>query len=412
MSKFDVVGQDSDHASKAPSAANEWINCPGSINKGKGIEQGCAPEAMLGTAAHSLASVCLNESVEPDIYDGEVMMVQDGKWVDTFKVDDNMHLAVSEYTEFCASLEEPGCSVGIEERVDLTWLHPELHGTLDFECFNRKKKILDVVDYKHGEGVSVSPELNYQLMIYAIGCISMLKNRGLIKQQAAKEIEVIRLNIVQPRDRNNPQSVRTWAISYMDLEQWMFNILTPAVHRTDDPLAPLLAGPWCTWCNASAICEARIGRGEELLGTTLANPTMPVLNTIHPERLGRLLQFLEELGGWRKKVDAYALNMLERGQIIPGYKLVKRRSNRKWIDDVEPSLVKIFGTEAYEQKTITITKAEAMLKKKKQNLGVLKPLTIKPDTGNTIANQASVNKEVAVKPMYLNFIEDSDMFAE
>jgi hypothetical protein len=412
MGKLDVLSKGEEaHAGLPPSSSKEWINCGGSIRMSEGVEPERMPEAMLGTAAHSVGSQCLAEDEQPKIYKGESIMVQDGKFVDTYTVDGDMIEAVTVYTEFCNGLLTSLCELGIEQKVDLTWLHPKLWGTLDFYSYNPEIKILDVVDYKHGENVSVDVELNYQTMIYAIGAISLLREVGVIEQQAHKQIETIRLNIVQPRDRNNPEQIRTWSMSYAALETWMFHVLTPAAHRTDDPAAPLCAGPWCTWCKGSAKCPARAERMEGIMGTNINNPNLPAVSEVPPEKIARMLAFLTELGGYRKRVDAYALNMLERGIPIPGYKLVKRRSNRKWkpIQKVEKVLTMAFGQDAYNTSLVSIPEAERMAKDRKIQMN-LTDLVDKPDTGNTVAPVSSKSKEVKAVPMYLNFIEDSPMF--
>jgi hypothetical protein len=52
---------DKKHALLSPSSAEKWLNCPGSLVMEKGLKQQESKYAMVGTCAHELAELTLND---------------------------------------------------------------------------------------------------------------------------------------------------------------------------------------------------------------------------------------------------------------------------------------------------------------------------------------------------------------
>lgn len=109
------------------------------------------------------------------------------------------------------------------------------------------------------------------------------------------------------------------------------------------------------------------------------------------EEIEKLLPCLDELIGWAKQVQEFALNQALQGEKYGGFKVVAGRSVRKFEDEdkVADTLIGEGYEESmiFERKLATITKLEALVGKKKfaTLLGglVVKPLgrpTLVPDS--------------------------------
>ena len=109
------------------------------------------------------------------------------------------------------------------------------------------------------------------------------------------------------------------------------------------------------------------------------------------EEIEKLLPCLDELIGWAKQVQEFALNQALQGKKYEGFKVVVGRSVRKFEDEdkVADTLIGEGYEEPmiFERKLATITKLEALVGKKKfaKLLGglVVKPLgkpTLVPDS--------------------------------
>ena len=99
------------------------------------------------------------------------------------------------------------------------------------------------------------------------------------------------------------------------------------------------------------------------------------------------MEVSDQLSAWAKSVSAYAQSELERGKEIPGYKLVARRSLRKWASEgaAIEHLKKVLGEEAYTIKVISPAQAEKKLKKLNNidEKEYIASYVIKPDGGVT-----------------------------
>jgi len=116
-------------------------------------------------------------------------------------------------------------------------------------------------------------------------------------------------------------------------------------------------------------------------------PPKPELLT--QEQLLRVLEMQDLISSWLKDVAAHAQKLLESGESLPGWKLVQKKSNRKWKDEKEAitqllKWEKVLGI--FEKALKSPAKIEKALKTKGlQDQIDLAALVEKPDTGLTIA---------------------------
>lgn len=111
---------------------------------------------------------------------------------------DEMDEMTDLYVEYCLQLIEKSketCSdlqILIEQKLDFSDYVPEGFGTGDLVVVGTGT--LHVVDLKYGRGVVVSAEKNPQMMLYALGALSLF--------DMLYDIEKVSMAIVQPRVDN------------------------------------------------------------------------------------------------------------------------------------------------------------------------------------------------------------------
>lgn len=340
----------STHARRSPSSASRWMNCPGSIRAIDALP----PEerdrkshyAEEGTAAHRVAEECLRRGIPAEELLGYRVGISDELGAELYKRDGDvreheyevsieMVEAVNVYLEDIRRAKEelPFGEVVIEARVRAFDDLEEPHGTLDFSIYDPVDGLLIVNDYKHGAGVKVNVENNTQALTYAA---------GRIREIGVQNIREVELRITQPRAPGE-HGVKSWKVSAADVMKWRDEVLRPAVLATDAPDAPLVPGDHCRFCPAAPTCIAlrrkvieETQHDFDVLPATTAADAQVVLrlpDASNPEQVAAALRAVDVIDGWCREVEGLAQRMLERGQAVPGFKLVRKKSNRAWTDE-------------------------------------------------------------------------------
>jgi len=343
------------HARLAPSAAKRWINCPGSVKATEDMPDSTSDAAAEGTAAHELCSICLETGADPSDYAGRYVDIKTKdpkkRFVDTpedtndtqrfFEIDEEMVDGVTMYTDHVNSLLSPeaiACAHGdtlleVEQRLDMTHLHPEIFGTGDATVFDVGGRHLDVVDFKYGKGIAVDADDNPQLLLYAAGAARRHHNA---------QIETLTMHIVQPRSPHPKGPIRTFEIDLLDLFEFE-DMLAKAAAATDADDAPFNPGPWChdSFCKLQGVCPANRARrledaGAEFGDIDLNEPTIyPEVSNLTPEQQAKVLREADGMLSYVKAVQQAAHDAAMAGKTPAGFKLVAKRANRKWIDEAE-----------------------------------------------------------------------------
>lgn len=321
------------HAKRSPSSSQQWINCPGSIQAEEGLPDTDNEYAIQGTAAHQLAETCMVKGAPPEASLGSFIKV---KLIDgTFKsveVDSAMVKGVKMYITWFKDqiadaelLQYPDSMFMIETKVKINAIQDT--GTADAIIYKEATKTLVIGDLKYGFNL-VEPEENTQALLYAMGAA------GLFPQG---EIEHIEITIIQPRGMHPDGPIRTWKMAYKDMLDWEL-FLYDAVAKTEEPNAPRKAGKWCKYCKAAVTCKTL---RDSALDTAMAqfdtqgNITLPVVESLTPEQLGRVLESAEALEGWIKQVWKYGEAEAQAGRVPPNFKLVAKRAHRSWKNEDE-----------------------------------------------------------------------------
>jgi len=383
------------HAILSASSSDRWMNCPGSIKLSEGIPNTTSVYAREGSAAHSVAEACLNSGC-----DAEDMIDRPIKDYPDIDCTEEMAEAVQLYLDTVRFdlAQYPHAELEVEMKFDLSHIYPECFGTNDALIYDPDTKKLIVYDYKHGRGVAVDAKDNKQLMYYATGALTGKHNRG---------IEIIELVIVQPRCGHEDGPVRRAVLSPLELMDYVAD-LVEAAERTQVADPVFLAGDWCQFCPAAAICPTLREKAMEVAKADFATDGSVVVSqpsTFTPEQLAVMLANVDIIDNWVKSLRAYCHSEAEAGRQIPGYKLVDKQARRKWID--EGRLDMLCTAQGWHKHELQNTKwkspaqAEAYLKKqgyKKEMIDfLLTPLWEAVSSGTNLVSVNSKRASVKMK---------------
>lgn len=329
------------HAKLAPSASHRWIECPGSIRMSEGTASKSSVYAAEGTAAHELAAKCLTTGYDATKFLGQVIDIAGGGILmpnsplgddnTRFDIDEEMAEGVQLYLDYVRGFvaKYPEHEIDVEQRLDMTHIHPECFGTGDTVLYAVKTEWLHVFDFKYGKGVAVDVRENPQLLTYGSGAVRRYHNRPL---------KGITLHVVQPRCPHPDGPIRSYDADMLELLEFE-DFLAAAAKATEAPDAPLHAGEWCKFCLALPTCpKARERSMQAALAEFAPQDGAPILMNpaqLTEEQLADVLNEADFLLTWVKAVQVYAHEQAVAGKIPPGFKLVPKRASRKWKDDNE-----------------------------------------------------------------------------
>lgn len=330
------------HARLGASNAYRWINCPGSIALSeKAPEPTVSIYAAEGTAAHSVFEGWLrNIHVEDPACEITKEMNEHGR----------------EAAAWVKHEMPPGAFLHVEEKIDLTHLHPDMWGTLDAAIVD-EFGTLHVIDYKYGAGIAVDAEENWQLIFYALG----------MSHRYHHNFDRVRMTIIQPRAYHEKGPIRSWEIPIKELLEYGL-VLSDAADATEKPDARLEAGGWCRFCPAATVCpeistraiaSAQIDFAPEKGVLALPAPTSRELVPYLPE----ILLAADRIETWISEIRKYAFHLIECGETIPGFKLVEKRGTRRWVnaEQAAKDAKRAFGAIAFKTELLSPAQLEKLV---------------------------------------------------
>ena len=362
----------STHANLSPSKRHRWALCPGSIREeAKYPDERTSEAAIDGTHSHTLLEHCLSEGVEPETMIGQVLSDDDG----AFKVDADRAARVKVATDYVKHriAEQFGmCEVVAETRVNPLHLlgRDDMSGTVDIQI--RGTEVLELVDYKDGMGV-VEAEGNYQLELYAMGCLAELK----LPVNGQYPWKRVRMTIIQPKlALKGMKPITSHEVPVQTILDMIGKMVIEGA-ACDAPDAPLVPGDsQCKFCRAKGSCAALASNVMKEVGIMFQPPVMNPMDvaqqsadkdptTMDDAQIRQIMEAAPLMRQLLEGVEKEALRRLEAGQSIPGLKLVNGRGSRAWAlpeEQMAEKLVKmgIPKTAVYETKLVTPAKAEKL----------------------------------------------------
>jgi hypothetical protein len=287
-----------------------------------------------------------------------------------------------------------------EAKFSLEKIYPGLFGTSDIVLMESNMKRLKVYDYKHGAGVPVQVENNKQLMYYALGAIQFVADKHEIDYldmlgwgKTFKEVEVV---IAQPRCRHKDGIIRRWVVPADVLDAFAVELKKRA-EDTAKPNPTFKTGTHCRWCPAMSICKAfnnqvmEIAQADFKAVSHPTNLTLPSPDQLSKPEIVKILDFADLIVDFLKRVESQALYMMEHGDALPGYKLVKKKANRDWKnvgEAIDTLSIYVDREDLYTKKPVSPAQAEKVFKAGKAGVEgkkIVEDLCFKPDNGNTLA---------------------------
>lgn len=350
------------HAKRSPSQAKRFLACPGALVFCDSLppeqHNHSSPAAQMGTAAHGLVERCLRSDSNPEDYRGRIIELggdeesvailrqgakTPGKDRTFFEVDSDMidgaEMMTTYVRERCKALGVKESALQLETRTNPLPERDDTSGTADV-TIDAWPGVLEVIDYKNGWNV-VEHEDNEQLLAYLLG--KALESEFVHEQY--------RVTVVQPNAGHEEGRVRSFDTTAKELIafQWRYregierceaaehDFGDPNMSREDWSDIWLHAGPHCLFCPAQAVCPARRQLAQIEAKIDFAEEPRELISRICDQdgaEVARVLYWAPTLEALIKAAELWALRSMESGHKVPGFKLVRGRSNRRLREDI------------------------------------------------------------------------------
>ena len=374
-----MSGSYNEHSKFSPSSAHRILACTPSLFLEQQFPSETSTYAKEGTAAHDLAEHKLKKALK----------MRSKKPVSKYESDE-MDEMTDIYVEYCLGVIEKArencrdLQVLIEQKLDFSDYVEGGFGTGDLVIAGIGT--LHVIDFKYGRGVIVSAEKNSQLMLYALGALSLF--------DMLYDIEEVTMTIVQPRADN----FSTYEMNVDDLIKWAEEELSPKAELALNGGGEFCPGEHCRFCSAKNKCRARAAKNLELLKYEFADPAL-----LSDEEISEIIGASEELSKWAGDIYTYASALaVNEGKQWDGYKLVEGRTRRKYTnEEAVAEAAKSAGySDIYKKNLISVTEMEKLMGKKKFK-DILGFLVEKPRGKLTLVSES--DKRKAVEPITAEF---------
>lgn len=308
------------HAKISPSSFERVEKCSQSVRLSEHSPPRLAgPEAQAGTAAHHLLETCLKEGLDTFELSDITTLQVDGHEVE---VDDEMLDAVQLALDWVrANMPAP---LAIEKKVRFPFADPylgsEMFGWIDI---GTSAPPWIVADAKFGFNLVGADSI--QLALYLLG-LALEHDPELSGSGHAGTTVVI-----QPQNKAEP--VRDHTYSWADLRM-IRNRVIAALKRVQNHEWFYAYGEWCRYCPAAGICPH--------LRATMMDPALTIVSPsaeaiaagdISREQLEAALDRVDILEIFLKQLNAVAESYVIHGGKLRNRKLVRKKTNRRWIDE-------------------------------------------------------------------------------
>lgn len=310
------------HSELSPSAAERWTHCVGSVIRNKGILTSDSPSSIAGTNTHAVLEHCIKSMVMPKQMVGTEMKVNGLPFTIDQEMAERLTLAMDYIVERGKKLND---IIKSEVFTDTTPLlhRADMSGTMDVHIASRNE--LEVMDYKDGF-VDVPIKNNRQLILYAIGALSMYKGYHPKK---------ITITIIQPRSTLlNLPAIKSHTYTDDEIGEWI-DFFIGIGKKVDAGETQLAAGIHCKFCPSAGNCPAlhdtalaEMGFGNEQIVKQLKQA--PIAKDLTDEQLVQVITAEPLIKLMLKAANEELNNRLLLGETIDGVKLVKGNKRKAW----------------------------------------------------------------------------------
>lgn len=382
MNKIEIDHTSREHALLSPSSSSRWLACTpcARLEEKYGGEETTSKAAEEGTVAHEIGEYLLTKFKNAEYlpFLDEPSAPEELKNNEYYSME--MLNYVADYVNFCydrfttmdETLGKP--VMMIEEKFDLTMYVPECFGSCDFAMYN--ETTLEIIDLKYGKGVQVSATDNSQLKIYALGVLRSLP------PAVQSKIQTVNMSIAQVRLGN----YETFTMSAADLTHWAIHELRPTAKKAFAGEGVTVVGSHCKFCKFKAQCRAQ----KDALVAEF--DTYGDTERLTNDEIGEVLEKADMFINWLEAVKTHALQSLNKGETVKGWKLVEGRSVRviSDTDAAEKVLTETFNIskeDLYNFKFKGIGDLEKLVGKK-QLAAALSDIIVKPAGTPTLAKES------------------------
>lgn len=348
-----------------PSNAGRWVPCPASPALEAPYPDDESEDAREGTAAHWVAAQVLGGHHALDEL--------------TDRATPNGVIVTGEMVEHVQTYIDtvgPGAVIERELPSAIPGVDPGTPDALRIEG-NRGH----IWDFKYGYNI-VGAVGNWQGACYAVNLFA--KHEWMLEE--------VTFTVVQPRPFHYEGRVRSWTIT-RDWAWLLYTQLTAASAATDNPTAPAVTGPHCSYCRALHVCESARRAGMNGVDVSLRQQSA----TVEGEELaGELRTLRRARDAITKRLDAlesHAMSVIDSGRVVPGWSIDRAFGRRKWTGDVA-TLEALTGVKLREERPVSPAQA--------RKLGVddklIDMFATTPETGRKLVERDGAAKARSVFP--------------
>lgn len=325
------------HAILSASSAERWITCTPSARLEETMPDRSSSFAADGTAAHAFAELRLRWLLRQVDKDAYVASYEDATLEYAAITADWTHTdwdAINSYVDYV--MDETvrlDADVTIEARVDYSRYAQEGFGTSDALLVSRSMGIVKAIDLKFGKGVPVSAVDNTQAKMYVLGGLLGLD------PEAAADMHTVEWAIHQPR----LDYVGEDSMPIAELIGWAEKVVRPAAELAWEGKGTLVpSDKGCRFCKVAPTCRALIAknvttaRKDFMEHMTPAGDFDPSEFLLEPEKIAAIFKDIDGWMSWATTFKNYVLSEArDNGLDVPGFKVVRGRSNRAWTPGVD-----------------------------------------------------------------------------
>lgn len=388
----------STHAPMSPSRLQRIIDCPGSYSLVRDIEDKEGSEGSIYAAEGSH----LHSAVETHLlkYAESAFTTPLARDIVNPSLDAEQQSACQECIDYLYQvirpLQGPSLQIKVEERVYLKEFHQVLydcHGTCDVVITTDDE--LHVIDWKFGKGIPVYVKDNDQLLAYLAGAVRNFES--LFAEHPGGRETAFHMHVVQPRLDNFDHL----ELSAEELDKWLSGRLIPGVSKAYEKHAPFIPGQkQCRWCAAKNQCRARYNMANQT-AADIFKAVSGLPDEVTLEEIAEVLKNAKLVEDHIKDLRLFVQRKLEAGISVPGFKMVRGRSIRRWKDQ-KTAIKQITAlydySDCFISKFISPAQAEKLdktLKKEEWFTGLIEKPEGKPTLVSESDKRAPINYETA-----------------